>query len=69
MTIPRAIRERMGMKTGDKIAFVLLSNGTLVVRPKTRSAHDLAGMLRRAGQPTIPLEAMQVDLAENDPAK
>ncbi len=33
VTIPRAVRERLGLQAGDKIAWSLLSNGTVVVRP------------------------------------
>jgi len=36
VTIPRDVRERLGLQAGDKIAWSLLSNGTVVVRPKTR---------------------------------
>ena len=39
------------MQAGDKIAWSLLSNGTVVVRPKTRRLVDRVGMLTRPGQP------------------
>lgn len=63
VTVPRDIRERMGLKPGDKIVFALLTDGTLVVRPKTRNVTDLLGMLRKPGQAIVPIEAMQVDLS------
>lgn len=44
-TIPRAIRERLGLQAGDKMAWTILSNGTVVVRPKTRRLSDLVGVL------------------------
>jgi len=34
--VPRDIRERLGLQAGDKIAWSVLSNGTIVLRPKTR---------------------------------
>ncbi|MCU0919061.1 MAG: AbrB/MazE/SpoVT family DNA-binding domain-containing protein, partial [Burkholderiaceae bacterium] len=49
VTIPRDVRERLGLQAGDKIAWSLLSNGTVVVRPKTRRLVDLVGMLTRPG--------------------
>ena len=33
VTIPREIRERLGLQSGDKIAWSMLSDGTVVVRP------------------------------------
>lgn len=63
VTVPRDIRERMGLKPGDKIVFALLTDGTLVVRPKTRNVSDLLGMLRKPGQAVVPIDAMQVDLS------
>jgi antitoxin PrlF len=58
VTAPRAIRDRLGLKAGDKIAFTLLSDGTVVMRPKTRRLSDLAGSLTRPGQPEVTVEDM-----------
>lgn len=63
VTVPSTIRERMGLKPGDKIHFALLSDGTLVVRPKSRQVAGLAGLLHRPGQPPVPLDDMKVDLS------
>jgi antitoxin PrlF len=58
VTVPREIRDRLGLKSGDKMAFTLLSDGTVVMRPKTRRLADLAGSLTRPGQPTVAVEDM-----------
>jgi antitoxin PrlF len=60
VTIPRDVRERLGLQAGDKIAWSLLSNGTVVVRPKTRRLVDLVGMLTRPGQPGVTVEEMRL---------
>jgi len=60
VTIPRDVRERLGLQAGDKIAWVLLSNGTVVVRPKTRRLVDLVGMLTRPGQPGVTVDEMRL---------
>ena len=52
VTVPREIRDRLGLKSGDKMAFTMLSDGTVVMRPKTRRLADLAGSLTRPGQPS-----------------
>ena len=60
VTIPRDVRERLGLQAGDKIAWSLLSNGTVVVRPKTRRLVDLVGMLTRPGQPGVTVDQMRL---------
>lgn len=62
VTIPKEIRQRMDLKPGDRITFSLLSDGTLVVRPKLRRVADLAGLLHKAGRAPVPLEDMTVEL-------
>lgn len=58
VTVPREIRDRLGLKSGDKMAFTMLSDGTIVMRPKTRRLADLAGSLTRPGQPKVTVEDM-----------
>ena len=58
VTVPREIRDRLGLKSGDKMAFTMLSDGTVVMRPKTRRLADLAGSLTRPGQPKVADEDM-----------
>jgi AbrB family looped-hinge helix DNA binding protein len=60
VTIPREVRERLGLQAGDKIAWSLLSNGTVVVRPKTRRLVDLVGMLTKPGQPGVTVDEMRL---------
>ncbi len=54
------MRERLGLQAGDKIAWSLLSNGTVVVRPKTRRPVHLVGMLTRPGQPGVTVDEMRL---------
>lgn len=58
VTVPREIRDRLGLGPGDKMSFTLLSDGTVVMRPKTRRLADLAGSLTRPGQPRVAVEDM-----------
>jgi AbrB family looped-hinge helix DNA binding protein len=62
VTVPREIRDRLGLASGDKLAFTLLSDGTVVMRAKTRRLIELAGSLTRPGQP-------KVSIGEMDPFK
>jgi antitoxin PrlF len=58
VTVPREIRDRLGLKSGDKMAFTMLSDGTVVMRPKTRRLADLAGSLTRPAQPKVAIKDM-----------
>ncbi|MFG6429475.1 AbrB/MazE/SpoVT family DNA-binding domain-containing protein [Roseateles sp. LYH14W] len=58
-TIPKEIRERLGLEAGDKLTFTTLSDGTVVMRAKTRRLLDLAGSLTRPGQPSVSVEEMK----------
>jgi len=53
-TIPKDIRESLGLKPGDRITFTMMPNGTVQMRVKNKSAIALAGSLRRRGQRRLP---------------
>jgi antitoxin PrlF len=59
VTVPREIRDRLGLASGDKLSFTMLSDGTVVMRAKTRRLIDLAGMLTRPGQPRVNVAQMK----------
>ena len=60
-TLPKAIRDSLAVKTGDKVRYVVLDEGVLIlpVRPTTR----LYGILKYDGPP-ISLEDMDRAIAE-----
>jgi len=60
VTVPRDVRERLGLQAGDKIAWSMLSNGTIVLRPKTRRLADLVGILTQPGQPSVSIDEMRL---------
>ena len=36
-TIPKEIRDRLGMKAGDRMTFTLMPNGMVIMRVRTRA--------------------------------
>lgn len=60
VTVPRDVRERLGLQAGDMIAWSMLRNGTIVLRPKTRCLADLVGMLTQPGQPGVTVDEMHL---------
>ena len=46
-TIPKAVREHLKLKTGDRLEFVVQEDGTAVLIPKTVPLSALKGCLPR----------------------
>ena len=57
-TIPKQIRDSLGMKPGDRMTFTLMPDATVIMRVKSRSVAELAGMLQRKGRKPVPLEQL-----------
>jgi AbrB family looped-hinge helix DNA binding protein len=63
ITMPKEIRERLDLKTGDKIHFVLLDDGTLYVLPVNRSLKDLQGIVPKPER-ALTIEEMNEAIAQ-----
>ena len=57
-TIPKAIRDGLRMKTGDKINFTLMPDGVVIMRVKNKHVSDLAGLLYKKGRKPVPVELL-----------
>jgi antitoxin PrlF len=57
-TIPKEIRESLSIKPGDRMAFTLMPDGTVLLRVKNKSVMSLAGSLRKKGQKPVPVEEL-----------
>jgi AbrB family looped-hinge helix DNA binding protein len=57
-TIPKAIRDKLAMKSGDRMTFTLMPDGTVLMRVKNKSVLELAGVLRRKGRKPVPIEQL-----------
>lgn len=57
-TIPKPIRDSLGMKTGDRMSFTLMPDGVVVMRVKNKRISDLAGMLYKKGRKPVPIELL-----------
>jgi AbrB family looped-hinge helix DNA binding protein len=45
VTIPKEIRDRLMLHTGDRIDFTVTDNGDVLLKPPTRRVDDLFGRL------------------------
>ena len=55
MTVPKAIRDSLSMKAGDRMTFTLMPDGVVVLRVKNKRVAGLAGVLHKKGRKAIPV--------------
>ncbi len=53
VTIPTEVRSALGLKQGDRLEFVVQDDGTCLVRPRTRTLHELVGSVRSERRATL----------------
>lgn len=58
VTVPKEIRDQLGIAPGSKLDFELLPGGELRVRVLSRGAKNLFGMLRRAQDGSLSVDEM-----------
>ena len=58
ITIPIEIRRAMGIRSHDRVVFTVLPNGTAVMRAKTKSVSDLAGILKPKSKTRVATEKL-----------
>ena len=61
-TIPKAIREHLRLKPGDRVKFFIHPDGTVVLLP-VLPASSLRGMLKRPGRRPVTIEEMDEAIA------
>ncbi len=57
-TIPKAIRDSLHMKTGDRMTFTLMPDGVVIMRVKNKRVSELAGLLHKKGRKPVPVEML-----------
>jgi len=57
-TIPKEIRDELGMKPGDRMTFTLMPDSTVVLRVKSKQISELAGSLHKKGRKPVPVELL-----------
>lgn len=58
LTLPKAIRDRLHVQTGDLVEFVVDSAGEIRVRAASLDVADLRGLLRKPGRKPVSLDDM-----------
>lgn len=62
ITIPKEVRDAMGLETGDRVAFRVLENGVVEMVPETLDLMYLFGVLK-PGKKGVSLEEMEESIS------
>ena len=62
VTIPKAIRDALGLRPGDRVVFIRTEAGRVVVEPETVDIRSLRGVLKHEGS-AVPVEEMNEAIA------
>lgn len=57
-TVPQPIRDALHAQPGTRLQWTLMPDGTIIVRAKTKSILDLAGMLKAPKGKKVRIEDM-----------
>ena len=67
-TIPKSVRDRLALKAGDRLEFVVQDDGAVLMVPATVSLDELEGMLSPPSRP-VTLEEMDRAIRKRGGAK
>jgi AbrB family looped-hinge helix DNA binding protein len=57
-TVPVEVREQVGAAPGTRLVWHVMPDGRILVRAKTKSILDMAGMIKPRKGTHVPVEAM-----------
>jgi AbrB family looped-hinge helix DNA binding protein len=58
LVIPKPIRDRLGLKPGDALDFVVQESGDVLIRPAVEDVRKLKGLLHRPGRAPVSVKRM-----------
>lgn len=64
VTLPKPIRDQLGLDAGDRLDFEVLADGSLRARPVRRGLGGVLGVLQRPAQDALSVEAMNDAVAQ-----
>jgi len=64
ITIPKAVRDSLGINTGDKLEFVVTDKKEALVRPVSKKVDEVYGKLHVPGRKPVSIEQMDKKIKE-----
>ena len=59
VTLPKALRDRLGIRAGSRLAFCVADDGSLNVQVLAKGSDALFGLLAKPGEPARSLDDME----------
>jgi len=56
VTIPKAVRDSLGLIPGDKLEFIIDNEGFASIRPVTKKVDDVYGLLHKPGRKPVSIK-------------
>ena len=64
ITIPKSVREKLMVGTGDRLEFICTSDREALVRPVSKKVDDLYGKLHSKGKKVVSIEEMNAAITQ-----
>ena len=68
-TIPKQVREHLKLNPGDKLDFVIESEGRVVIRPAKLDVRELKGLLKQSDRKVLSIGDMNAAIARGAAGK
>ena len=68
-TIPKQVRDHLKLSPGDKLDFVIESEGRVVIRAATLDVRELKGLLKRGDGKVLSIDEMNAAIAKGAAGK
>lgn len=57
-TIPKEIRDKLNLRPGDRISFIMEADGRVYIQPLNIKVEELSGILHKPGRQPVSIEEM-----------
>jgi len=64
VTIPKEIRERLGLHAGHRVEFTIAANGVVTLKARNKDIRSLKGIFRTKRRRPVTIEEMNEAIAE-----
>lgn len=69
LTIPKKVRDQLHLESGDRVNFIVLNDGNVLLQPATIRVTQLKGVLYKKGRRPISVEEMNAAVSKRLSAK
>ncbi|WP_026734642.1 AbrB/MazE/SpoVT family DNA-binding domain-containing protein [Fischerella sp. PCC 9605] len=64
-TIPKEIREKLNLRPGDRISFIVEADGRVYIQPLNVHVEELSGILHQPGREPVSIEEMNAAIEQS----